>query len=549
MHHLLSRAGVPAGQHVGTRRQKSKGLKLNDDGTVNQMDTKVSKLELKVLYDISQIIGQALNLDQTLEIILEILSEYLSMKRATITLKNGEENTLSIRASHGLRPKEKKRGVYRLNEGVTGLIFRTAEPFVVPDISKEPLFLNKTGSRRIEKGQISFIGVPIVLNGRAIGVLSVDRLFDEDVSFEEDIRFLTILSALMAQLVSLNDQVKAREQHLIKANLSLKTELSEKSRNFFAVGTSPTMFEAQQLIRKVAPTKASVLLLGESGTGKTLVARIIHELSSRARSSFIKVNCAALPDNLLESELFGYEKGAFTGAVESKTGRVEEADGGTIFLDEIGELPMPLQVKLLRFLQDREFERLGSTKTRKVDVRIIAATNRDLSAAVADGSFREDLYYRLDVFPIRVPPLRERREDIIPLVSFFCDKISREYGSSLQFTNSALDAFVMYSWPGNVREMENLIERLAIIFDEATIDLLDLSPYLVHGVKAVETQDRKLLGSLRERERQEVLDSLERNNWVQSHAAQELGVTLRQIGYRIKKFGLEEFVKQKKAAG
>ena len=510
----------------GLRRQKSKGLKLNDHGTVNQMDTKVSKLELKVLYDISQIIGQALNLDQTLEIILEILSEYLSMKRATITLKNGEEDTLSIRASHGLRPKEKKRGVYRLNEGVTGLIFRTAEPFVVPDISKEPLFLNKTGSRRIEKGQISFIGVPIVLNGRAIGVLSVDRLFDEDVSFEEDIRFLTILSALMAQLVSLNDQVKAREQHLIKANLSLKTELSEKSRNFFAVGTSPTMFEAQQLIRKVAPTKASVLLLGESGTGKTLVARIIHELSSRARSSFIKVNCAALPDNLLESELFGYEKGAFTGAVESKAGRVEEADGGSIFLDEIGELPMPLQVKLLRFLQDREFERLGSTKTRKVDVRIIAATNRDLSAAVADGSFREDLYYRLDVFPIRVPPLRERREDIVPLVSFFCDKISREYGSSLQFTNSALDAFARYSWPGNVREMENLVERLAIIFDEATIDLLDLSPYLVHGVKDVETQDRKLLGSLREREKQEVLDSLERNNWVQSHAAQELGITL-----------------------
>ncbi|MGB6064675.1 MAG: sigma 54-interacting transcriptional regulator, partial [Desulfomonilaceae bacterium] len=392
------------------------------------MDTKVNQLELKVLYDISQIIGQALNLDQTLEIILGILSEYLSMNRATITLKDQEEGILSIRASHGLRPKEKKRGVYRLDEGVTGLIYRTAEPVVVPDISEEPLFLNKTGSRKIEKGQISFIGVPIVLNGRTVGVLSVDRLFGEDVSSEEDIRFLTILAAFVAQLVSLNYQVKVREENLIKANLSLKEELSEKSKNFFAVGTSPTMFDAQQLIRKVAPTKATVLLLGESGTGKTLVARIIHELSSRARSSFIKVNCAALPDNLLESELFGYEKGAFTGAVESKIGRVEEADGGTIFLDEIGELPMPLQVKLLRFLQDREFERLGSTKTKTVDVRIIAATNRDLSGAAADGSFREDLYYRLNVFPIRVPPLRERKEDIIPLINFFCAKICREYG-------------------------------------------------------------------------------------------------------------------------
>ena len=201
-----------------------------------------------------------------------------------------------------------------------------------------------------------------MLNGKAIGVLSVDRLFGEDVSFEEDVRFLTILSTLVAQLVSLNGQAKTGEQNLIRANLSLKTELSAKSRNFFAVGTSPTMLEVQRLIRKVAPTEASVLLLGESGTGKTLVARIIHELSSRARSSFIKVNCAALPDNLLESELFGYEKGAFPGAVESKAGRVEEADGGTIFLGEIGELPMPLQVKLLRFLQDREFERLGSTR-------------------------------------------------------------------------------------------------------------------------------------------------------------------------------------------
>ncbi|MGO9122720.1 MAG: sigma 54-interacting transcriptional regulator [Desulfomonilaceae bacterium] len=585
-------------------RQRWRSLKLNDNGAVNQMDTRASQLESKLLHDISRIIGKALDLDQTLEIILEILSERLSVKKATIALKNGEKNTLSIRASHGLGPERIRRGVCRLDEGVTGLIFRTAEPFVVPDISKEPLSLNKPGSRRIEQGQLSFVGVPIVLNGKAIGVMSIDRLFDEDVPFEEDVRFLTLLSAIVAQLVSLNGQVKTREQNLIKANFSLKTELSAKSRNFFAVGTSPTMLEVQRLIRKVAPTEACVLLLGESGTGKTLVAKIIHELSSRAWSSFIKVNCTALPGNLLESELFGYEKGTFPGAVESKAGRVEEADGGTIFLGEIGELPMPLQVKLLRFLQDREFEPLGSTKTGKVDVRIIAATNRDLSAAVADGSFREDLYYRLHVFPIRVPPLRERREDIIPLVGFFCDKISHEYGSSLQFTNSALDAFVKYSWPGNVREMENLVERLAIVFDQGTIDLLHLSPYLVngvkdletpdrklldsprkyswpgnvremenflerlatifdqgtidlshlsphlaHGVKDVETPDRKLLDSLRARERQEVLDALERNNWIQSQAAQELGITLRQMGYRVKKFGLGGFTRKKKAAG
>ncbi|MBI5572290.1 MAG: sigma 54-interacting transcriptional regulator [Desulfomonile tiedjei] len=510
------------------------------------MDSRVNQLELKVLYDISQIIGQALNLDQTLEMILGILSEYLSMKRATITLRNGERNVLAIRASHGLRTEEKKRGVYRLDEGVTGLIFRTAEPFVVPDITKEPLFLNKTGSRKIEKGQISFIGVPIVLQGTPLGVLSVDRLFDEDISFEEDIRFLTILAALVAQLVSLNRQVQTREENLIRANLSLKADLSEKSRNFFSVGTSPAMSDAQQLIRKVAPTKATVLLLGESGTGKTLVARIIHELSSRARFSFIKVNCAALPDNLLESELFGYEKGAFTGATDTKVGRVEEADGGSIFLDEIGELSMPLQAKLLRFLQEREFERLGSTKTRQVDVRIIAATNRDLGNAVADGSFREDLYYRLNVFPVRVPPVRERQEDIVPLINFFSEKICREYGCELKFTYSALDAFERYSWPGNVREMENLVERLAIIFMGGTIDVRDLSTYLAYVHREPHAPQPGLLDSLQERERRDVIDALERNNRNQSAAARELGITLRQMGYRVKKFGLEEMLKPRR---
>ncbi len=518
------------------------------DSTVKNVDARVSQLELRVLYDISHIIGQALNLDHTLELILEILSEYLSMKRATITLRNGEKEILSIRASHGLTPDERKRGVYRLDEGITGLIFRTAEPFVVPDVSTEPLFLNRTQARSIEKGRIAFIGVPIALHGTPLGVLSVDRLFDEDISFEEDIRFLSIIAVLVAQLVSLNHQVKAREENLVKANVSLKAELSQKSRSFFSLGTSRTMSEVHELIGKVAPTRATVLLLGESGTGKTLVAKIIHELGSRARFSFIKVNCAALPDNLLESELFGYERGAFTGAAESKAGRVEEADGGTLFLDEIGELPMPLQAKLLRFLQDREFERLGSSKSRKVDVRIISATNRELSSAVADGSFREDLFYRLNVFPLRVPPLRERPEDVIPLVRFFCGRISIEYGHCPKFTDAALDALVRYSWPGNVREMENLVERLAIIFRGGTIDVADLSPYLSHEAHPEHTssRERPVFGSLRERERQDVISALERNRWIQSRAAKELGITLRQMGYRVKAFGLETLVKHQR---
>lgn len=516
------------------------------------MNASVSQLELRVLSNISKIVGHALNLDQTLELILEILSKDLSMNRATITLKDSRQGGLSIRASHGLTSTEKQRGVYRMNEGVTGHIFRTGEPFVVPDVSMEPLFLNKTGSRRFEKGRISFIGVPIVLHGQPIGVLSVDRLFDEEVSFEEDITFLTILATLVAQLASLNDQVLAREDYLVRANISLKTELSKKCSSFMAVSESPAMDEVQRLIKKVAPTNATVLLLGESGTGKTLVAQIIHELSERSRFPFVKVNCAALPDNLLESELFGYEKGAFTGATDSKLGRMEEAAGGTVFLDEIGELAVALQAKLLRFLQDREFERLGSTKTRKVDVRVVAATNKNLNSAVLDGRFRQDLFYRLNVFPIRLPPLRERADDVEELIHFFADRMCRQYGCELNFTDSALVALKQYEWPGNVREMENLIERLAIMWERGAIDTDHLNPYIAgpcapsqphHGAAGIPQRS----GSLRELEKNRVLLALERNNWIQSRAAKELGITLRQMGYRVKKYELEDLVKERRA--
>ena len=521
-------------------------IQLRDGRKLKHMKAKINELELKVLYDISQIIGHALNLDETLERVLEILSEDLSMKRATVTLMSPETDQLFIAASHGLRTEEKERGVYRLDEGVTGRIFSDCEPFVVPDISMEPLFLNKTGARQIQKGRITFVGVPITLHGSAIGVLSVDRLFDEEISFEEDIRFLTILSALIAQIVSLNRQAKQREINLVKANMFLKEEISWKASNFFSTAKSETMLEVQQLIQKVAPTKATVLLLGESGTGKTLVAQIIHEFSSRNSFPFIKINSASLPENLLESELFGHEKGAFTGATETKKGRVEEADGGTLFLDEIGEISLQLQAKLLRFLQDREFERIGSVKTRKVDVRIVAATNVDLGAAVSEGLFRQDLYYRLNVFPICMPRLSGRREDVRSLINFFSRKLSREYGTRLKFTESAIEALSGYSWPGNIREMENLMERLAIMNEGGIIGARDLDPYISYTMDQSGDEIDVALDSLQEMEKRGVLAALQRNNWIQSRAARDLGITLRQMGYRIKKFGLESYLRQRK---
>lgn len=511
------------------------------------MEKNIGRLELKVLYEISRIIGKALHLDQALEAVLEILSDSLEMKRATVTLKDEETGDLVIRASHNLTPQEKKRGIYRRDEGVTGLIFRTAKPFVVPDISREPLFLNKTGARPIEKGRISFLGVPVVLHGSAIGVLSVDRLFGNEISFEEDIRFLSIVATLIAQFVSLNRQVKAREEQLRRENLSLRAEISARTRHFFMVGKSLAMMEVQRLIMKVASSKASVLLLGESGTGKTLVARIIHELSNRAGRPFVKVNCASLPENLLESEWFGYEKGAFTGAVKSRPGRFEEAEGGTIFLDEVGELTPSLQAKLLRFLQEREFERLGSNRTRKVDARIVAATNRDLMEAVSKGTFREDLFYRLNVFPIQVPPLRERIEDIPALVNYFLDRTTREYGRKRNLTSRGMDALAKYEWPGNVREMENLIERAVLITDDAEIDLAHIEACFQQSANRIMPEDQACLSRLEEMEKREVVAALERNRWVQSQTARELGLTLRQVGYRIKKFGLDRLVEERRS--
>jgi Nif-specific regulatory protein len=333
---------------------------------------------------------------------------------------------------------------------------------------------------------------------------------------------------------------------LVRANLLLKEKISRKSSGFFSIARSAAILEAQQLVKKVAPTRATVLILGESGTGKTLVAQIIHELSARSRNPFIKVNSAALPENLLEAELFGHEKGAFTGATEAKIGRVEEAEGGTLFLDEIGEMSLPVQAKLLRFLQDKEFERLGSSKTRKVDVRIIAATNKDLTEATSLGEFRHDLYYRLNVFPILVPPLRERKEDIVGLLNFFSRSLAHEYGSELHFSTKAISALIYYYWPGNVREMENLLERLAIISENGLIDVDDLAPYLKHTINETRLEKLLRLDSLTEMEKRGVVAALERNNWIQSRAARELGITLRQMGYRVKKFGLENYFKQKK---
>jgi len=517
-------------------------------------------LELKALYRIVKLIGSAVHLDTALSAILKVLHDTLRMERATLALLDDSNQHLTIRASYGLSVKEERRGVYGLDEGIYGQVFSTASPFIVPDVNSEPLFLNRTGARRpVSKTTISFIGVPVVLGEVSVGVLSVDRLFGLDVSFEEDVRFLTVVATLIAQFLNLNQAIRKDRQKLVQENLSLKAQLHERHKKHYIIGHCKPMQEVFWNIERVAPSSATVLLLGESGTGKELVAQAIHEASPRRDKPFIKINCAALPETLLESELFGHEKGAFTGAGATRAGRFELADTGTLFLDEIGEIPLPLQAKLLRVLQEQQFERLGSTRTLTVDVRIIAATNVSLEDAVSAGSFRNDLYYRLNVVPIILPPLRKRRDDIPLLLDHFLRISNQRNEKNIRMSIDFLDLLTTYDWPGNVRELQNLVERLVILSTNDVLRVEDLPEYLIHPPAAAKTAENKepILSptqvvyksteietassrhrSLEEVEREQVKDALIRHGWVQARAARELGLTQRQIGYRMKKFDL-----------
>ena len=527
--------------------QSFKGISL--DG-----QTKTQGMELIALYRITELIGTAADLNNTLSHILGVLNDTLKMERATLLMFDKAKQKLTIKASCGLSEAEEMRGVYRPDEGVCGQIFQTRSPFVVPDINSEPLFLNRTGARsKVRKSKISFLGVPVMVKGTPEGVLTVDRLFADDISFEEDLRFLTVLATLIAQFLTLHREIEKKEAKLIKENATLKAKLHHVHQGHFIIGHSKPMQEVFSVIDKISSSNVTALLLGESGTGKELVAKAIHEGGRRKDNPFIKINCAALPETLLESELFGHERGAFTGAHASRPGRFELADAGTIFLDEIGEMPLSLQAKMLRVLQEKQFERIGGSKTFTIDVRIVAATNVSLEQAVANGEFRADLYYLLNVVPIVLPPLRDRKEDIPLLFSHFLGKSNERNGREIKITSELLDFLINYSWPGNVREMQNLVERMVILAEGDRLGLADLPPSLF-SLEKMKLEKSRAVGdqvesrqptftrkSLQDIERAEIEAALRRHGWVQVRAARDLGLTERQIGYRIKKYGLNRY--------
>jgi Nif-specific regulatory protein len=494
--------------------------------------------ELTVLYEISQLIGSSFECQKVFSDILNTFHSRLGMNRGTITLLNPTTGELEIQAAHGMTEEEVKRGKYLVGEGITGKVVETGEPMVIPQIEKEPLFLNRTQSREnLTKSDISFICVPIKNGSNVLGALSVDRLFSEEIAFEEDVRLLSITASMIAQGLKIQEMIQDEKKQLLSENITLKEKLKERYNLYNIVGASNKMTEVFQMIERIANTDVTVLIRGESGTGKELVASAIHFNSSRASKPFIKLNCAALPDALIESELFGHEKGAFTGATEQRAGRFERADGGTLFLDEIGTLNLTAQAKLLRVLQEREFERIGGTRTLRVDVRIITATSKDLERSLKEGTFREDLYYRLNVFPIFMPPLRGRKTDILLLADYFVEKFNRKHKKDVRrISTPAIDMLIQYHWPGNVRELENCIERAVLFCADRVIHSYHLPPTLQTGERSGTVPSLSFEEAMKNFEKELIIDALKNSGGNMAEAARLLNTTERIVSYSVKKF-------------
>ncbi|MDD3115956.1 MAG: sigma 54-interacting transcriptional regulator [Victivallaceae bacterium] len=497
------------------------------------------ELEIAVLREISSAIVHERDVETLLNKILEVLSQRIGMLRGTFTLLHG--NTLTIEASHGIEATAKKRGRYMLGEGVTGHVADTGKPLLIPDISKDKRFLNRTGARNA-KEQVAFICVPIIHMERIIGTLSIDRIVTPKTDLALDMKFLEIIGNITAEAVAAMLEHIQEHEVLLEENRQLREMLTGNPGEL--VGNCRTMRGIYELIRQVAPSDATVLIRGSSGTGKELVARAIVKLSNRADKPFITLNCAALPENLVESELFGHEKGAFTGAVERRIGRAEAADGGTLFLDEIGDLSPSTQVKLLRFVQERTFSRVGSSKELRSNVRFLAATSRNLEELMVQGKFREDLYYRLNIFPISMPDLCKRRCDIILLSEHFIEKHNLRYNKKVtRLSTPAINMLMSYHWPGNVRELENCIERAVLTASDDCIHSYNLPASLQTGKESgsallPENGNASFTTLVDSYERELIVEALKRNNGNMSAAARDLKLSPRVIHYKIGRLGI-----------
>ncbi len=523
------------------------------------------ELEMAILREVGESMGRsALELERVFEHTMDVLARRLRMKRGTLVLQDRISGDLKIAAAHGLTDEEKQRGRYRIGEGVTGEVVSTGRAVTVSDIGRDSRFLNRTGARTEDarKGMVSFVCVPLRVDGEVAGAISVDRDYVDDETLAKDRRLLRIIASLISQAIKINRMVMVERERLLAENMALRKDLEKRYKLGSIVASSDAMQDVVATAGVVAKSNATVLIRGESGTGKELVASVLHYNSDRASGPFVKVNCGALADNLLESELFGHVRGAFTGAVADRKGRFELADAGTIFLDEVATMSEQLQVKLLRVLQEKEFEKVGGAKTLKVDARVVAATNADLESLMAEGRFREDLYYRLNVIPIHIPPLRDRREDIPVLLDYFLSRYNEQYDKDVaRIARETLDAMLSYDWPGNVRELESCVERAVVLSQDGRIpfnllpvrirsqrgapgDLGSCSPdeVVARMVETLRAHCRS--GQIHGRVLAEVESHLLRqvladNDHVQTHTAQQLGISRNTLRRKMRDYGIE----------
>jgi Nif-specific regulatory protein len=509
-------------------------------------DAGMSRLEqheadLEVLAEIAEFVTDDAGPQQLLSSVLTVLERRLGMFRGTVMLLLPDGKELLVEAAHDAPTATVRNARYQAGEGIVGMVVQTAQPAVIPRVSEEPRFQNRIYHRAAKEcAEASFLCVPIRMQGEVIGTLSVDLPAQSPELLPERVRLLEIVASMIAYDVRSRQGEAMRRQSLETENLRLRDALQEQFRPENIIGNSHGMRAVYLKIKQVACSDTTALIRGESGTGKELVASAIHYASPRAKGPFVKVNCAALNENLLESELFGHEKGAFTGALCSRVGRLEEAQGGTLFLDEIGDFSPVIQVKLLRVLQEREYERVGSNQTLKADVRIIAATNQDLEARLNEALFRQDLYYRINVFPICLPPLRERRDDILLLADHFVAKYAKRMRKEVRrISTPAINAMLAYHWPGNVRELENCIEYAVLLSSDGAIHSHNLPPTL----QLPESGDSARRGLLKVRvgllERDMIADALKGCQGSVSMAAEQLGITPRMVRYKMKKLGID----------
>jgi Nif-specific regulatory protein len=510
--------------------------------------------EMLLIQQVMSHVSKELLLETPLQEILHLMSELLGLNRGRVVLYDREESIYRIRQAYGLTKEEIERGRYTLGEGITGRVLTHKQLIIVQDIDSEPAFLARSVERQnLPQEPVSFIAMPIDVGQDEIGVLACHRLRRRKRPLSDDVTILRILSTLIGQLLQLRSALKQRTRALEQHNVMLAHALETGTPRYGIIGTSPALLRAIAQLEQVASASASVLLLGGSGTGKELFARALHLASPRRERPFIKVNCAAIPETLFESELFGHERGAFTGASEARSGWFEQANRGTIFLDEVGEMPLGMQAKLLRTLQEGTISRLGAKRETTIDVRVVAATNRNLQREVAEGCFREDLFYRLNVIPIRLPSLEERRGDIPLLVTQFVSRVNQDNQRNVYFAPDAMDLLKAHPWPGNIRELSNVVERIVLLAEKSLVTARDIEPFLAFDVPRSQPSDHSHQTSRFERPHpavrpyrssmshsaEELQEAVRVCGGNKSRAAQSVGLTARQFAYRWRKCGLD----------